>query len=244
MSIARHHAEWLSLIETSGPFLSLPVLMQTFPQGLPPRDPERAQTLRLAYAEWQEQPKNPARFQAWVRVVLTGFLGYDAKVWREGQSLPPGLQAQVAIAGETLRPDGAVVGPDGHPLAGQAQVLVRKYPPGQNLDAPVTELRWRASPATRMSELLHATGTPLGLVTNGEQWLLVYARSGETSGFTTWQAGLWLEEPITARAFLALLEPRRLFGAHPLLPRSYRGQTVASAWQMALLVPLPQMSWR
>ena len=212
MSIARHHAEWLSLIETSGPFLSLPVLMQTFPQGLPPRDPERAQTLRLAYAEWQEQPKNPARFQAWVRVVLTGFLGYDAKVWREGQSLPPGLQAEVAIAGETLRPDGAVVGPDGHPLAGQAQVLVRKYPPGQNLDAPVAELRWRASPATRMSELLHATGTPLGLVTNGEQWLLVYARSGETSGFTTWQAGLWLEEPITARAFQALLEPRRLFG--------------------------------
>ncbi|MDQ5908090.1 MAG: hypothetical protein QG599_181 [Pseudomonadota bacterium] len=212
MSIARHHAEWLSLIETSGPFLSLPVLMQTFPQGLPPRDPERAQTLRLAYAEWQEQPKNPARFQAWVRVVLEGFLGYDGKVWREGQSLPPGLQADIAIAGETLRPDGAVVGPDGHPLAGQAQVLFKKYLPGQNLDAPVAELRWRASPATRMSELLHATGTPLGLVTNGEQWLLVYARSGETSGFTTWQAGLWLEEPITARAFQALLEPRRLFG--------------------------------
>ena len=212
MSIASHHAEWLSLIETSGPFLSLPVLMQTFPQGLPPRDPERAQTLRLAYAEWQEQPKNPARFQAWVRVVLTAFLGYDGKVWREGQSLPPGLQADLAVAGEILRPDGAVVGPDGHSLLGQAQVLFRKYPPGQNLDAPVAELRWRASPATRMSELLHATGVPLGLVTNGEQWMLVYAKSGETSGFTTWQAGLWLEEPITARAFLALLEPRRFFG--------------------------------
>ena len=26
MSIAKHHAEWLSLIEVSGPFLSLPVL--------------------------------------------------------------------------------------------------------------------------------------------------------------------------------------------------------------------------
>jgi hypothetical protein len=30
MSIARHHAEWLSLIETSGPFLSLPVLDMDF----------------------------------------------------------------------------------------------------------------------------------------------------------------------------------------------------------------------
>ena len=24
MSVARHHAEWLSLVETSGPFLSMP----------------------------------------------------------------------------------------------------------------------------------------------------------------------------------------------------------------------------
>lgn len=212
MSIARHHAEWLSLIESSGPFLSLPVLMQAFPQGLPPRQPETMQPLRQAYAEWQEQPKNPARFQAWVRVVLSELLGYGAAVWREGQTLPPGLQAEVAVAGEVLRPDGAVVGPDGHPLAGQAQVLVRKYPPGQNLEAPVAELRWRASPATRMSELLHGTGVALGLITNGEQWLLVYAPRNETSGYTTWQAGLWLEEPLTWRAFHALLEPRRLFG--------------------------------
>jgi hypothetical protein len=27
MSIARHHAEWLSLLDVSGPFLSLPVLL-------------------------------------------------------------------------------------------------------------------------------------------------------------------------------------------------------------------------
>lgn len=34
MSIARHHAEWLSLLEISGPFLSTPVLMGVFPQEL------------------------------------------------------------------------------------------------------------------------------------------------------------------------------------------------------------------
>lgn len=33
MSIARHHAEWLSLIEVSGPFLSLPVLLRVFPRA-------------------------------------------------------------------------------------------------------------------------------------------------------------------------------------------------------------------
>ena len=31
MSIARHHAEWLSLVEVSGPFLSMPVLLKVLP---------------------------------------------------------------------------------------------------------------------------------------------------------------------------------------------------------------------
>ena len=39
MSIARHHAEWLSLLEISGPFLSMPVLLRAFPQGLDAHDP-------------------------------------------------------------------------------------------------------------------------------------------------------------------------------------------------------------
>ena len=54
MSIARHHAEWLSLVEVSGPFLSLPVLMRAFPQGLEDIDPTVVQQLRSAYDEWQE----------------------------------------------------------------------------------------------------------------------------------------------------------------------------------------------
>ena len=34
MSEIGHHAEWLSLIEVSGPFLAEPVLKDAFPQGL------------------------------------------------------------------------------------------------------------------------------------------------------------------------------------------------------------------
>jgi hypothetical protein len=34
MPSSRHHTEWLSLIEVSGPFLSVPVLERVFPQGL------------------------------------------------------------------------------------------------------------------------------------------------------------------------------------------------------------------
>jgi hypothetical protein len=50
MSTARHHAEWLSLVEASGPFLSLPVLLKVFPNGLDAHDPEQLKLLRLAYS--------------------------------------------------------------------------------------------------------------------------------------------------------------------------------------------------
>ncbi len=33
MPSSRHHAEWLSLIEVSGPFLSVPVLERRVPPG-------------------------------------------------------------------------------------------------------------------------------------------------------------------------------------------------------------------
>ena len=53
MSIARHHAEWLSLVEVSGPFLSMPVLMRVFPQGLVAHDPDLHRDLRMAHEEWE-----------------------------------------------------------------------------------------------------------------------------------------------------------------------------------------------
>ena len=51
MSSSRHHAEWLSLIEVSGPFLSVPVLERVFPQGLDAHDPDHVRVLRLAFDE-------------------------------------------------------------------------------------------------------------------------------------------------------------------------------------------------
>ncbi|MEB3356794.1 MAG: hypothetical protein VKK04_08715, partial [Synechococcales bacterium] len=72
--------------------------------------------------------------------------------------------------------------------------------------------RWAASPATRMMELLHACDVRLGLLTNGEHWMLVNAPKGETTGFISWYATLWQEEKITLRAFRSLLGVSRFFG--------------------------------
>jgi hypothetical protein len=43
------------------------------------------------------------------------------------------------------------------------------------------EYRWKASPATGMMELLRGTDIRLGLLTNGEQWMLVNAPKGEST---------------------------------------------------------------
>jgi len=212
MSTSRHHADWLSLVEVSGPFVSLPVLLKAFPQGLGARDPGQAKELRAAYQEWQENPDAPGRQRAWIIHVLTALLGYPEDLIAEGQTLPPGLEANIAEMGETLRPDFALVAPKHTETAGQAHLLIVIYPPGQALDRPVIGRHWKANPATRMMELLHATGVALGLVTNGEHWMLVFAPRGETTGYASWYSSLWLDEPITLRAFHSLLGIRRFFG--------------------------------
>lgn len=210
MSIASHHAEWLSLVETSGPFLSMPVLLRAFSNGLEKYERDQIARLREAYEEWLDRsPREAAAHRAWVLQVLIELLDYQADFLLEGQAMPPGLEAAEPQFGETLRPDWVL---KRQSAEDRAQLLITLYPPSQKLDGPVAGKIWKASPATRMMELLHATDVPLGLVTNGEHWMVVYAPRGETTGFAAWYADLWMQEPITLRAFFSLLHLRRFFG--------------------------------
>ena len=215
MSTARHHAEWLSLVEVSGPFLSLPVLLQVFPNGLEAHEPEQMRLLRLAHEEWEDNQKSlhpeTAIHRAWVEFVLQETLGLPGEVLLSGQTIPTGLQVTVAEHQETLRPDWVVVNPRDAAEAGKPRLLVQMVPAGQDLEKGLKGSRWAASPATRMMELLHACNVRLGLLTNGEHWMLVNAPKGETTGYISWYATLWQEEPITLRAFRSLLGVDRFF---------------------------------
>jgi hypothetical protein len=211
MSIARHHAEWLSLVPVSGPFLSLPVLMEAFNAGLEPHDPEQSRLLRQEYGNWQEsfekRKADPAPHQQWIKFVLTNTLELDDRVLAEGQAIPQTLQVEVPEHHELLRPNIVLIDPNTQ----KPRLLIQTYPRSQGLTSYVVNSRWKASPDTRMTELLHATGVRLGLVTNGEHWMLVDAPKGETTGYASWYASLWLEEPITLRAFRSLLSASRFF---------------------------------
>ena len=115
----------------------------------------------------------------------------------------------VAEHGVTIRPSYVVRDRtrDGDP----AVLLVHRVDAGVALDRPIPGEAWAASPIDRAAELARASGVPLALVTDGSRWTLVWARPGETTGICTWRAELWLEEPVTLRAFATLLGARRFF---------------------------------
>jgi len=197
--IEDRHAEWLSLVETSGPFLTIPTLKRALPDGLE-ATPAGLPDLRVAYAEWRESSKLQHR---WVRWVLDEILELRDDVHDATDADPAHL---VAEHGVTIRP-AYVVRRGGDP----AVLLVHRVDAGVALDRPIPGEAWAASPIDRAAELARTSNVPLALVTDGSRWTLVWARLGETTGICTWRAELWLEEPVTLRAFATLLGARRFF---------------------------------
>ncbi|MBI3817447.1 MAG: restriction endonuclease [Planctomycetes bacterium] len=234
MSISKHHNEWLALVEQSGPFLTLPVLLEAFPQGLDPDEPERVRELRDRYEDWVDEKERRrltiAHHREWILYVLRDWLQFKGELL-EGQKIPPGLFVELQQYGERIDPDFVLVNPKGRDGEGRARLLVQIVPADvANLDRKLSGRAWSASPNTRMAELLRGADIPLGLVTNGEQWTLVSALKNETIGFASFYSHLFFEERSTLHAFQSLLSRHRFFGVSEsetllkLLERSCKDQ--------------------
>ena len=172
MSAASEYAELLKLIEVSGPFLSLPIFREVFPQGLIKDSPDLTRELREVYTEWRAAraliPNTVSPVQReWLRAVLLTLLQWPADLLVEDNAIPQNLSYFVAQHHETLRPDFALLD-DGKP-----RLLISLLPPAQQPDRRPPSTTWNATCAGRMAELLRATHVPLGLVTNGERFTLV-----------------------------------------------------------------------
>ena len=202
------HAEWLSLVEISGPFLAVGVLDQVFPQGLEAVYPETKRRIRSAYEEWCDAVVENDRVLkelhlAWVRLVLTEFLEIPDNMFCPGDELQVDADDSVG----SYSPDLVLRGDEGEPL-----LLIGIFPPGASLNSLDKRSGWMASPLDKMTKLCRAQNVRLGLLTNGEEWMLVNAPVGNTSGSVTWYARLWFQEPRTLQAFSSLLGIRRFFG--------------------------------
>lgn len=215
MSQINHHHDWLSLIEISGPFLAVPVLKEVFPQGLEELDAAKRKRLRQAYDEWREaletdDPRFADLHAAWIDEVLSRGLELDedgrGDVLKRKDWCASHLKVVLPEHGASLSPDFAVVGNGDVPL-----MLVHAY--GQEVDLDATQKLdgWASTAAERMVRLCRATGCRLGLVTNGERWMLVDAPVGAVTTFASWYARIWAQEPVTLQAFVHLLGIRRFF---------------------------------
>lgn len=219
MSSNNIHNEWLSLVEISGPFFAPPVLNEAFPQGLDLLDPAKRKRLRQTYEEWREaldseDPDFEKLHQAWIKEVISNCLGFDedgrGTHLKFGAAMPPTLVVQIPEQGVTLAPEYVLVDEqhDNKPL-----LLIQSYASGVDLQAAMSIDGWSATPADRMVQLCRLTGCRLGLVTDGERWMLIDAPVGAVTTFASWYARLWIQEPITLQAFVHLLGIRRFFVA-------------------------------
>jgi hypothetical protein len=209
------HHEWLALVEISGPFLAVPVLKEAFPQGLEELDGGKRKRLRQAYDEWCEaletdDPRLADLHSAWIDEVLARGLELDedgrGDVLKRKDWCAAHLTVSLPEHGVRLSPDFAVVGNGDTPL-----MLVHAHSQDVDLDATQKLDGWASAVAERMVRLCRATGCRLGLVTNGERWMLVDAPVGAVTTFASWYARIWTQEPVTLQAFVHLLGVRRFF---------------------------------
>lgn len=214
-----HNAEWLSLVEVSGPFLAARTLDDVFPQGLDAYDLDTYRTVKSSYDEWRDSELlYPDKFEAitrqWVRLVLNDALEYGDALVPFDELEPEEREATRATSdlGEgSFTPDYVLRRGNG----AEPVLFVKTLPHGVSPSKVDPKDEWRDSPAEKMTRLCRVCGVRVGLVTDGEEWTLVNAPDGSPSGTATWYARLWSLEPETWRAFVMFLGIRRFFNAEP-----------------------------
>ena len=219
------HLEWLGFIQPTGLVVSATALAKAG-AVLDRHDAEGQRLLRACAGERrlgtdpEPRPHLPD-FRLFAGTVLgwsfsaRGYAGTDAR------PIPAELEVSLPGAGETLRPDYAVIERDPGDSDVPWQLLVQVIEPGWGLDrVDAGAGRLDTTPHGRMERLLRAAGVPAGLLFNGRTARLVSAPRGESSGWMDFSAADMLStagRPLCAALRLLLNEQRLL-----ALPRAQR----------------------
>jgi hypothetical protein len=212
------HDEWLSLLDISGTFLAPPVLKEVYPQGLDALDGLKRKRLRQTYEEWSDsylagEKEFPKIHEAWIKEVLLSCLDYGhggEQFLKSSQDIPPSLHCPITEYGVTLSPEYALVDSQ---RENPNLILVQTYPRDVDLNKLIKYEHYSATPIDQMVQLCRASQCRLGLVTNGENWVLIDAPVGSMSTSAGWQARLWIQETISLQSFVHLLGISRFFVA-------------------------------
>lgn len=215
------HLAWLGYIQPEGLVVSAPALVDA--QVVIDRAGLAELQRRLApfvssLALTDSDTGDTAAGVAEIPRFLIEYLGWPADLlvgWDAARPLPPELTVSLPEFGETLIPTYAVAQPNAG--ASPWLLLVKTHPATTDLDKPASshERGWTASPAKKFERLLRETHVPIGLLSNGVTFRLVYAPPKENSGALTFPVAAMTE--ISGRlilgAFHLLLNSLTLFNA-------------------------------
>jgi hypothetical protein len=195
----QEHLDRLSMVEVSGPFLTLPVLRRIWPT-MDAVDPGTREALRVAFASGQDDPAE------WIDFVLNGLLGWGDAIRRDGMT---DLALDVPEHDSRVEPSFTLADPQ----TGEARLLGIACPPGLHPTARIAGEAWAATPADRAALLCRHHDVPLGLVTDGRWWALVWAPRGGVTTTAVFDSVTWPEaaDRVVIRAFASLLHRRRFF---------------------------------
>ncbi|HEU5130408.1 MAG TPA: DNA methyltransferase [Glycomyces sp.] len=234
----RGHQDWIELIETDGPWLSLPVLTAAWPD-LDAVPVERRRALRAAHAEWIERldagrpgaespdanapgsgegadiPDDERRSRAWIENLLADFLDWTPVHhlrFPEGdeQSIDGIAPVHIGQHDTTVAP--SFVLHDGD----EPRVIGLIVPPGNHPAKRMRGETWTASPIDRLLRLCTANKTELGIATDGRFLALVYAPAGGAGNGGASAYGVFdtmtiadASDLVVLRALFSLLNRRR-----------------------------------
>ncbi|WP_280265619.1 Eco57I restriction-modification methylase domain-containing protein [Nocardia wallacei] len=211
------HRAWLELVDTDGPFLSIPLLKQMWPTGMPAMRTQALETLRdakpvfeKAWEDWDQHRNDEAALERyspardkWVDTVLRDVIGWGALYVPDAPASVKSPDHAVTVAAT-----GALVHRD---LTG---ALVLVVDPVDSLRDPLED-GWANTPIDRMEELLRGARVGIGVVTDGRWWAIVSARPDTMPASGVVDAQTWIEEPPTRNAFIELLNRKYLVGGNP-----------------------------
>ncbi len=200
--------DWLTLVDPDGAFLTTTELAAVFPHGFEPMPADRRTELRARVADLGTDATDRSDLRTWL---LGTALDWDDQLV-DGQAIPSTASARAPEHGIQLRPDLALLDVES-PTKVRLGVFV--WPLGTSLDrrtdVTVAGDTWPASPIQRAETWCRESNIPLALVTDDDQWILVWAPRGAPAASCRWRVGDLADERILQSGLVALLGARRFF---------------------------------
>ena len=200
--------DWLNLVDPDGAFLTTTELVATFPHGFDPMPADLRTELRARVASLDGDPRAHADLRRWL---LADVLDWGDMLSSD-QRIPATALVRAAEAGVTLRPAQALLDVD-DPSKARAGLFA--WPLGTRLDrrpdVAVAGDTWPATPVQRAETWCRESGVPLALVTDDDQWVLVWAPRGAPAASCRWRLADLADERILQAGFVSLLGARRFF---------------------------------